>query len=185
MISFVRFAGVVAVLFSLGLVVSAIPIDRIHITAATGTDVVSRLCAKLVLEDKLEAKLKALLSCTNVGDLKIQIAVVAVLFQNCADQLLTIGAGVQLDTNATHSLVACLISIITVADGTSVRHFDAQIWYFRLRGIDDALRLFLVNIGICVDGLIGLVAKALAKATVGVMAQIHLDLCLKVLGVTA
>ncbi|CAE6485775.1 unnamed protein product [Rhizoctonia solani] len=159
MISFVRFAGVVAVLFSLGLVVSAIPIDRIHITAATGTDVVSRLCAKLVLEDKLEAKLKALLSCTNVGDLKIQIAVVAVLFQNCADQLLTIGAGVQLDTNATHSLVACLISIITL----TVQVFATltlKFGIFVCAGIDDALRLFLVNIGICVDGLIGLVAKA-------------------------
>ncbi|ELU40968.1 hypothetical protein AG1IA_04998 [Rhizoctonia solani AG-1 IA] len=178
MISFVRFAGVVAVLFSLGLVVSAIPIDRIHITAATGTDVVSRLCAKLVLEDKLEAKLKALLSCTNVGDLKIQIAVVAVLFQNCADQLLTIGAGVQLDTNAT---LLTLWQLTVQVFATLTLKFGI----FVCAGIDDALRLFLVNIGICVDGLIGLVAKALAKATVGVMAQIHLDLCLKVLGVTA
>jgi hypothetical protein len=131
MISFIRFIGAVAVVFSLGLMVSAMPIERIHLVAPTGIDLVSRLCAKLVLEGKLEAKLKALrvyisvmfalqstdrflVLCKNSEDLKIQIAILVALFENCAVELSKIGAGVVI-VDAKAGLVACIVSTITVS----------------------------------------------------------------------
>ncbi|KAG8680914.1 hypothetical protein FRC11_001830, partial [Ceratobasidium sp. 423] len=57
---FIHFAGAGAVILSLGLFVSALLVTYANIQAPTGTDVISRLCAKLVPEGKLEAHLKAL-----------------------------------------------------------------------------------------------------------------------------
>ncbi|CAE6452409.1 unnamed protein product [Rhizoctonia solani] len=184
MISFIRFAGAVVVLVSLGLMVNAIPIERIHLTAATGADLVSRLCAKLILEDKLEAKLKALLLCKNIEDLRIQIAVVVALLRGCADQLSKIGAGIVVDADANASLVTCIISIITLVVqvfATLSLKFGTSV----CAEIDEVLRFFLATLGTCMNGVIGRVAKTLAEGTVGVMGQIQLKLCLRILGLAA
>ncbi|KAG8694793.1 hypothetical protein FRC08_008253, partial [Ceratobasidium sp. 394] len=48
--------------------------------------------------------------------------------------------------------------------------------------IDICLKLLLVNLNICIGGILTLIAEALASATVGVLGQIHLSACLSVLG---
>ncbi|CAE6536432.1 unnamed protein product [Rhizoctonia solani] len=181
MSSFLRFAAVVAVVFSLGLMVTAIPIANIHLKPVTGTDDISRLFIKLCIEGELEVKLKALLLCVNLEDLKVKIAIVVALLKGCSDDLLKLGAGIVLDAQAKASIVACIVSIITLC----VQVFATLSLKFGLAicaEIDVVIRLLLTNLGICVNGLLVLIAKDLAQATVGVMAQIQLKLCLAVLG---
>ncbi|CAE6422110.1 unnamed protein product [Rhizoctonia solani] len=173
MSSFLRFAAVVAVVFSLGLMVTAIPIANIHLKPVTGTDDISRLFIKLCIEGELEVKLKALLLCVNLEDLKVKIAIVVALLKGCSDDLLKLGAGIVLDAQAKTSLVACIVSIITLC----VQVFATLSLKFGLAicaEIDVVIRLLLTNLGICVNGLLVLIAKDLASATVGVMAQIQL-----------
>lgn len=181
MSSFIRFAGAVALVLSLGLVVSAIPIAHIHLKPATGADAVSSLFIKLCVEGQLEAKLKALLLCVTLDDLKVNIAVVIALLKGCADDLIKLGAGVVVDADAKVSLVACIASIITLC----VQVFATLSLKFGLAicaELDDCLRVLVANLGVCVEGMPILIAKGLASATVGVMAQIQLKACLGVLG---
>ncbi|CUA68902.1 hypothetical protein RSOLAG22IIIB_08150 [Rhizoctonia solani] len=181
MSSFLRLVGLAAVVFSLGLAVSALPIANIHLKSPTGTDVVSRLFFKLCIESELEAKLKALLLCGSIQDLTVKIDVVVALLKGCSDELLKIGADVVVDADAKISLVACIVSIVTLC----VQVFATLSLKFGLAicaEIDVVLRLLLANLAICVDGILVLIVKVLAQATVGVMAQIQLKLCLGVLG---
>ncbi|KAH7332988.1 hypothetical protein B0J17DRAFT_677137 [Rhizoctonia solani] len=157
------------------------PIAHIHLKPATGKDPISLLFIKLCVELGLEAKLKELLVCTNIDDLKVKIAVVVALLKECADELAKVGAGVIVDADAKVSLVACIVSIITLC----VQVFATLSLKFGLAicaELDAPLHVFLVNLGVCVEGILVHIAKCLAYSTVGVMAQTQLKLCVGVLG---
>ncbi|KAJ1300167.1 hypothetical protein OPQ81_011919 [Rhizoctonia solani] len=182
MSSIIRFASIAAALFSVGVLVSALPVAvNATIQAPVGTDVVSRLCAKLVVEGQLEAHLKALLLCVSIEDLKVKAAVVVELLKACAQELLAIDAKVVVDAQAQVSLVGCLVGIITLCVQVLVQ-VSLKFGLAVCADIDAVLRLLLVNINLCVDGILVLVAKALASVTIGLLAQVNLKLCLGVLG---
>lgn len=58
MSSFIRFAGAAAVILSLGFLVTALPAATTSVPAITGTDAVSLVCAKVLVD--IEVKLRAL-----------------------------------------------------------------------------------------------------------------------------
>ncbi|KAG8728469.1 hypothetical protein FRC11_010993, partial [Ceratobasidium sp. 423] len=109
------------------------------------------------------------------------VAVVVALLKGCTDQLLHIGAGVSVDIEAKTSLVVCIVSITSLCVQVLVS-LSLKFGLAICAEIDVVLRLLLVNLGICVDGILVLVAKALALVTVGLVAQVNLKLCLGVLG---
>ncbi|KDN44224.1 hypothetical protein RSAG8_05697, partial [Rhizoctonia solani AG-8 WAC10335] len=113
--------------------------------------------------------------------LEPKIAVVVALLKGCADELLRVGAGVVVAADAKASLVACIVSIITLCVqvfATLSLKFGTAI----CAELDSVLRELLANVITCVDGILALIVKVLASATAGVMAQINLKLCLSVLG---
>ncbi|KAF8597371.1 hypothetical protein BDV93DRAFT_562408, partial [Ceratobasidium sp. AG-I] len=119
--------------------------------------------------------------------LAVAVEVLVALFKGCADELLKIGAGVVVSTEAHASIVACFVATITllvkVCAAVSIKFGLAAVIVLFAK-IDVVLRLCLINLNICVGGILVLIAKAIASATVGVMAQVHLKLCLSVLGLT-
>ncbi|KAG8683876.1 hypothetical protein FRC11_012948, partial [Ceratobasidium sp. 423] len=48
--------------------------------------------------------------------------------------------------------------------------------------IDVVLHLLPLSLNICIEGIVVLIAKALSSVTVGLLAQVNLQLCLGVLG---
>lgn len=48
--------------------------------------------------------------------------------------------------------------------------------------IDICLHLLLTNLDVCVEGIVILVARLVVKLGVSVFAQIHLGLCIQVMG---
>lgn len=185
MSSFTRFAGVAVVILSLGFLVTALPVVKtdVIIPAITGTDAVSLVCAKLIVD--IDVKIKALLACNTIAELHVAIDVLVALFKTCADDLLKVGAGVVVDVEAKASIVACIAAVITllvkVCAQVTVKFGIAVVAVLFVK-IDVVLRLLLVNLNICVGGIVALIAKALASVTVGLLAQVHLKLCLSVLG---
>ncbi|KAG8735540.1 hypothetical protein FRC11_003204, partial [Ceratobasidium sp. 423] len=100
MSSFVRFAGAAALILSLGLFASALPLATVNLQAAAGVDVVSCLFKRLIVELELEAKIKALLACATIAELEVAVKALVSVFQGCADDLLKIGAGIQIEADA-------------------------------------------------------------------------------------
>ncbi|KAB5588338.1 hypothetical protein CTheo_8224 [Ceratobasidium theobromae] len=183
MSSFIRIAGAAAVVLSLGFLVSALPAARASIPAITGTDAVSVVCAKLAVD--IEAKILALAGCGTIAELTVAVHALVAAIQICANDLLRVGAGVVVDVEAKASIVACLVATITLLAQVCVQvsvKFGLTVVAALFAEIDVVVRLLLVNLNICVGGIVALIAKALASVTVGLIAQIHLKLCLGVLG---
>ncbi|KAH7332978.1 hypothetical protein B0J17DRAFT_721814 [Rhizoctonia solani] len=180
MSSFIRYAGAAALVLSLGLIVSALPVMYANIPTPTGDDAVSRLCAKLVIEGELQAKIKALPLCLDIEDAKVKIAAIVALFKGCSDELLRIGAGVAVNVEAKASLVACIVKIITLCAQVCVA-LSLKFGLSICVEIDMALRSFLSILGICVNDIVELIVKALASATVGLLTEANLKLCLNAL----
>ncbi|KAG9126846.1 hypothetical protein FRC07_001747 [Ceratobasidium sp. 392] len=186
--AFTRIAALAFVLISLSFLVSAMPtVPRTlgAIQDPTGTDAVSTAFAKLCIDFNLEAKIKALVACGTIAELTAATKILGALFKGCAEDLATIGADVSVTVEAKASIVACICSIITllveVCAQVSIK-FGITVVAALFAQIDVVLRLLLVNLNICVGGILVLIAKAIASATVDLLAQAQLKLCLSVLG---
>ncbi|EUC59578.1 transmembrane protein, putative [Rhizoctonia solani AG-3 Rhs1AP] len=180
MSSFVRFAGFAAVILSLGLFATALPLLNAKIVACVGVDAVCEILNKLVVELSVEAKIKALLACGTIAELEVAVKVLIALFQGCADELLNIGADVVVEADAKLSIIACVASIITLLVHVLVQvclKFGIAATVTLCAQIDVVVRLLLVNLNICIDGIVTLIVKALATVIVTLCAQVKLDLC--------
>ncbi|CAE6473749.1 unnamed protein product [Rhizoctonia solani] len=192
MSSFIRFAGITAVVLSLGLFASALPVLNVKIAAVVGTDAICLIFKKLLGDLALEAKINALLDCVTIADLKVAVEALVAALQICADDLLQIGAEVAVEADAKLSIIACVASIITLLVQVLVRvclKFGIAATVTLCAQIDVVLRLCLVNLEICIAGIVELIVKALAIVIVTLCAQVKLDLCVelfaKVAGVVA
>lgn len=184
MSSFIRVAGAAAVVLSLGYLATALPaVSTDSIPAITGTDACSQLVAKLVID--IKACIDVILGCNTVADVTVAIHALVAVITGCADELLKIGAGVQVVAEAKLNIAACIAAILTVVVKVCVQvslKFGITVVAALLAEVDLCLKLLLVNLNICIGGIVELVVKALASVTVGLLAQINLKLCLGVLG---
>ncbi|KAH7332944.1 hypothetical protein B0J17DRAFT_721746 [Rhizoctonia solani] len=123
----------------------------------------------------VEAKIKVLLACVTMTDLKFAIKALVTVLQTCADNLLKIDAGVVVDVDAKASIVTCISAIIIllvkVCLQLSVR-FGITVVAALFADIDVCLQSVLVNLNICVDGILVLIAKALVLVTLHVCAEV-------------
>ncbi|CAE6407800.1 unnamed protein product [Rhizoctonia solani] len=183
--SFTQFAGLAMVVLSLGYFANALPASLLSPVSLScpGQDPISLIVAKLILD--IQVKISALVACGSIADLNVAVDLLVVHIRACADDLLKVGAGVAVSSDAQASIVACIAGVITLF----VRAFIAITLKFGLAAvvtvfakIDLALELLLINLNICIGGILALVVKALASVTVGLLAQVQLKLCLGVLG---
>ncbi|KAB5588334.1 hypothetical protein CTheo_8220 [Ceratobasidium theobromae] len=188
MSSFTRLAGVAVLLLSLGFLVSALPApktDDIHIAITGGGDPVTAALVNLVVNLDVEAKIRALVACDTIAQLQVAVQALVVVLTTCANDLLNVGANVSVGVEAQANIVACVAAIITllvrVCAQVSVK-FGLSVVVALFAQIDVVLRLCLVNLNVCIGGIVALIANAIASATVGLLAQVQLKLCLTVLG---
>ncbi|KAG8698635.1 hypothetical protein FRC09_007122 [Ceratobasidium sp. 395] len=179
--TFTHIAAFVFILFSLSFLVSAIPTAPRTLGAIyppAGEDAISAILIKLCLRD-LEVKIKALLGCGTLPELKLAIKVLIGLFQPCADELLKVDANVTISAKAKASIVTCLL--VKVCAEVSVK-FGIVVVVDLFAELDVCLKALLVNLNICIAGVLVLIVKTLAQATVGLLFNIHFELCSAVLG---
>ncbi|KAG9084108.1 hypothetical protein FRC06_004205, partial [Ceratobasidium sp. 370] len=152
--AFTRVAAFIFFLLSLSFLVSALPSSPRTpdaISGVIGTDPVSITLAKFVVE--IGAKVNAL---------PIAIDVLVEVINGCANELLKVSAGVEVTVEAKASIVACICSIITliakVCAVVSVK-FGLFVVLGRLAKIDVCVKLLLVNLNICIAGILSLILK--------------------------
>ncbi|KAF8602428.1 hypothetical protein BDV93DRAFT_545280 [Ceratobasidium sp. AG-I] len=185
MSTFTRIAGAALLVLSLSYLVSALPAPAINvqIPAIIGTDAVSCVLAKFIAE--IEVKIHALVGCGSIVQLTVAIQALILVFQGCCDELLKIGAGVAITVDAQANIVVCIAAMITllakVCAAVSIK-FGILVVLGLFAQLDIVVKLLLINLNICIDGILVLIAKAIASVTVGVLAQVQLKLCLGVLG---
>ncbi|CUA77104.1 hypothetical protein RSOLAG22IIIB_12553 [Rhizoctonia solani] len=182
MSSFLRFAGAAAVVLSLGLFATALPVIVVNakVVGVVGVDAVCAALTKLVVDLCIEAKIKALLTCGTLAELEVAVKALIAVCQICADDLIKIGANVSVTADAQLSIIACVCSIITLLVQVLVQvclKFGIAATVTLCAQIDVVVRLLLVNLNICIDGIVGLIVKALATVIVTLCAQVKLDLC--------
>ncbi|CAE6480310.1 unnamed protein product, partial [Rhizoctonia solani] len=177
MSSFIRYAGAAALVLSLGLIVSALPLVTSGIVAPVGKDAVSAALIKLCVD--LEANVKALLLCTDVAAVKAQVAVLVTIFKGCTDALVNIGSNVVVDPEAKTSIVVCIVSIITLILQVIVK-LSLKFGLAVFVDLDICLKALLIALNVCIHDILDLVAKAFASITVGLI-HVHLKLCSGVL----
>ncbi|KAG9123625.1 hypothetical protein FRC07_014480 [Ceratobasidium sp. 392] len=181
-----RIVAFVFVLLSLSFLVSALPAAPRTlgtICVPTGTDAVSVVVAKLAAE--IEVKINALLGCGTKSELFVAVDALVALFKGCADELLKVGAGVSLTVEAKASIIASICEMISLLAKVCVQihaKFGVSAIIGLLAKIDLGLKPVLVNLNVCIGGVLTLIAKSLASTTVGILSQVQLYSSLSVLG---
>ncbi|KAF8595009.1 hypothetical protein BDV93DRAFT_564829 [Ceratobasidium sp. AG-I] len=162
MSTFTRIAVFAALMLSLSYLVSALPAS--------------------VVDGQVPA---TIVGCGTMAELTTAADILVGVFKGCAEELIKSSASVSVSVEAQASIVACFASIIAllvkVCAAVSVKFGPTAVLVVFAK-IDVAVRLCLFNLNICVNGILVLIAKAIPSATVGVMPQFHLKLCLNVLG---
>ncbi|CAE6368269.1 unnamed protein product [Rhizoctonia solani] len=204
MLAFNRLATVLFFVLSLGFLVSALPtaasnanklavrheseqLSTLVLGLQADVDVCINAIGKIFL-DYLSAKPKPKV---NVGGLKAtadifaQVDLVVEKINTCAAAILALGANLDIDDSVQADIAASVGAIIEVIVKLCV-DLNAKLGIIIVLGlfakIDACLQLLLTNLGVCVSGIISLVAKVVLNVGVEAFASVHLGLCASVLG---
>ncbi|KAH7326935.1 hypothetical protein B0J17DRAFT_222944 [Rhizoctonia solani] len=185
MIAFTRLTSILLFVLSLGFLVSALPTtvdSKALATRHASHDLVGLIAD---LQPKVDDHVKAIVAVEAVVDLAAKVDVLVTDITACAKAVVAIGANIEIDASVKADIavkVAAMITVIVNACVSLVAKFGIMVVVGLLAKIDFCLQLLLVNLGVCVEGIIPLVAKIVAKLGVSVFAQVHLGLCVNVLG---
>ncbi|CAE7114907.1 unnamed protein product [Rhizoctonia solani] len=183
MSTFYRIAAVALFVFSFGLLVGALPSPRAEDASwvVLGADKYP-LCAllhKFILEAK--ACIEVIAGCNDIVTLKAKIAIFVALCNACAADLLKIGANIKVTADIQVSIVTCFVSLITllvkVCLDLTVK-LGVTVVLTLLAEIDIALRLCLVNLDICVGGILELILKGCTGSVFAGLKTLALKACL-------
>ncbi|KAB5588336.1 Transmembrane protein [Ceratobasidium theobromae] len=103
----------------------------------------------------------------------------------CARAILALGAKVDVDATVKADIavkVAAIVTVIVKACVSLVAKFGIALCLTILAQVDICLKLLLVNLSVCIEGIIALVVKIVASLGVDAFVGVHLNLCLGVLG---
>ncbi|KAJ1306359.1 hypothetical protein OPQ81_007365 [Rhizoctonia solani] len=185
MIAFSRLTSILLFVLSLGFLVSALPtaVDNKALAARHASDDLVGLIVDL--QAKVDVDVKAIVAVDAAVDLAAKIDVLVADVTACAKAIVAIGAKIDIDASVKADLavkVAAIISVIVKLCVDLVAKFGILVVVGLLAKIDVCLQLLIVNLGVCVEGIISLVANIVVKLGVSVLASVHLGLCINVLG---
>ncbi|KAB5592755.1 transmembrane protein [Ceratobasidium theobromae] len=183
MLAFSRLTSILFFVLSLGLLTYALPTESKALAARhTGQELVDLVVG---LRAHVEADVGVLAHITAVADLSASVDVLVGHVTTCAKAIAALGANIEVEAavkaNIAAEVAAIVIAIVQVCVSI-VAKFGVLVVLTLLAKIDICLQLLLVNLGVCVGGLIQLVAAIVVKLGVSVFASVHLGLCINVLG---
>ncbi|KAH7326928.1 hypothetical protein B0J17DRAFT_632860 [Rhizoctonia solani] len=139
MIAFTRLTSILLFVLSLGFLVSALP------TAA-----------------KVDVDVEDIVAVKAVADLAAKVDVLVTDITACAKAIVALGANIEIDASVKADIavkVAAMITVIVNACVSLVAKFGILVVITLLAKIDVCLQLLIVNLGVCVEGIISLVAN--------------------------
>ncbi|CUA69277.1 hypothetical protein RSOLAG22IIIB_08401 [Rhizoctonia solani] len=188
MLAFTRLTSILLFVLSLGFLVSALPtaVDSKALVARHGSDQLVTLVADLKV--KVDAHVQVIAAAEVVVDVIAKVGLLVADVTACATAILAIGANIQIDASVKADIavkVAAIITVIVNLCVSLVAKFGILVVAGLLAQIDVCLKLLVANLGVCVDGIIVLVANIVVKLGVSVLASVNLNLCISVLGLVS
>ncbi|KAF8677440.1 hypothetical protein RHS04_06169 [Rhizoctonia solani] len=186
MLAFTRLTSILLFVLSLGFLVSALPTTESKALAARHAS--DDLLGLIVdLKAKVDVDVKAIVAVDVVADLAVKLEVLVADVTACAQAVLAIGANIDIDASVKAQVVlqvAAIISVIVKLCVDLVAKFGLLVVIGLLVKIDVCLNLLLVNLQVCIAGIISLIVRALLDLgiSLSVLVSVHLGLCINVLG---
>ncbi|KAB5588782.1 transmembrane protein [Ceratobasidium theobromae] len=183
MLAFSRLTSILFFVLSLGLFTYALPTESKALAArGTGNDLLDLIVG---LKAKVDVHIDAMATVDTVVKLTTHVDALVADVNACAKAVVAIGANIEIDAAVKADLVVKIAAIVTAIVQVCVSivaKFGVLVVLTLLAKIDICLQLLLVNLGVCVNGIIKLVAEIVVKLGVSVFANVHLGLCINVLG---
>ncbi|CUA77843.1 hypothetical protein RSOLAG22IIIB_12861 [Rhizoctonia solani] len=185
--AFSRFASFLLFVFSLGLIASALPTapgGNNALATRYGEDKATILYGLIAdLDVKIKADVDVCLKAKTLDEVKIVVDTISADVQACAKAIVALGP-VKLDANVEADIAAKIAAIILVIIKACVDisvKFGLEVVIAVFAKIDLALKCLLVNIGICVEGILVLIAKIVVSTCNDLFVKLNFKLCLAVL----
>ncbi|KAG9107963.1 hypothetical protein FRC07_008558 [Ceratobasidium sp. 392] len=187
MLAFTRLTSFLLFVLSLSFLTCALPtpaaVDSNELVARTGgANAVLGLVVDLKV--KVEVEVGVLAACATLADVKAQVDVIVGLVEAVAKAILTIGAKIEADVELKAKIaaeVAAIINLIVQACLKVSVKFGLALVIALFAKIDICLHLLLINLGVCIEGIVGLVAKLVVDVSLQAILKLHLSLCASVL----
>ncbi|CCO36725.1 hypothetical protein BN14_10868 [Rhizoctonia solani AG-1 IB] len=184
MLAFTRLTSILLFVLSLSFLVSALPTSE---SKALATRHASNDLLDLIvkLHADVEAHVKVILAVDVALELVTKIGLLIADINACATAVLAIGANIDIDASVKADIgvkVAAIISVIVKLCIDLVAKFGIFVVGALLVQIDLCLKVLISNLGVCVDGLVAVIAEIVVNIGVSVLASVKFDLCIKVLG---
>ncbi|CAE6542263.1 unnamed protein product [Rhizoctonia solani] len=185
MLAFTRLTSILLFVLSLGFLVSALPTaaDSKALVARHGSEHLVGMVADLKV--KVEAHVQVIGAVTAAVELAAKIQLLVADVTACAKAIVAVGANIQIDASVKADIalqVAAIITAIVNLCVSLVAKFGIAVVVGLFAQIDVCLQLLIGNLGVCVEGIIGLIAKGVVNIGVSVFASVHLSLCINALG---
>ncbi|KAG9076875.1 hypothetical protein FRC06_009237 [Ceratobasidium sp. 370] len=138
------------------------------------------------LKAKVDAEVVVMTACGTLAEVKAEVDVLFGLVEVAAKAVLAVGANIEVDAEIKAKIaaeVAAIISAIVQACLSVSVKFGLAVLLAVFVQIDVCLHLLLVNLGICIEGIVAVVAKLVVGVSIQAIVKLHLGLCASVLAI--
>ncbi|QRV87127.1 hypothetical protein RhiJN_15145 [Ceratobasidium sp. AG-Ba] len=186
--AFTRLTSFVLFILSLNFLVCALPTpansgSKDLAIRNVQADALVAACVQLKADVTVHAAVLAKVE--TLVDAKAAVAVIVKDLNLAAKVFMDLGAGIELDDKVKVEVVACIAAVVSVIVQACLSlslKLGLAVCLVIFAQLDVALRLLLVKLDICVNGILALIVKALVQVDVEALIKIKLHLCASVLG---
>ncbi|KAJ1309307.1 hypothetical protein OPQ81_004969 [Rhizoctonia solani] len=183
--AFSRLTSFILFVLSLSIFAHALPAPGTSGVLATRDAKCDSLVNALVdLKAKVDVCVSALVKADVVTDVTTQLDLIVAHVELSAHDIVSIGPVSDADVVVKADIAAKVAAIIAVILKACLKvsiKLGVQVIAELLVKLDAALKLLLVNVGACVDGVVVLVSKIVVTTCAHIIVMLNLQLCAKVL----
>ncbi|CUA68924.1 hypothetical protein RSOLAG22IIIB_08169 [Rhizoctonia solani] len=182
---FSRLTSFVLFILSLSLFAHALPAPGSSGALVTRDPKCDQLVDVVVdLKTKVDTCISAIVKAEVVADVSVQIDAIVGHVNTCANAIVAIGAVSDIDTVVKADIAARVAAIIAVIVKACLRlsvKFGLQVFLELFVKIDAAIKLLLVNLSVCIDGIVVLISQIVVATCAHILVTLNFELCLSVL----
>ncbi|CAE7233256.1 unnamed protein product [Rhizoctonia solani] len=184
--AFGRLTSFILFVLSLSLFAHALPAPGTSALSIRDPKCDQLLSAVVDLKANVDTCIVAAIKADGPAGVTAQVDLIVGHVHACADAIVAIGSITDMDAVVKADLAAKVAAIIAVILKACLRlsiKFGIQVCIELFVKLDAALKLLLVNLGVCVEGIVVLVSKIVIATCAHILVTLNFNLCLSVLAI--
>ncbi|KAG8736999.1 hypothetical protein FRC10_008660 [Ceratobasidium sp. 414] len=138
------------------------------------------------LKAKVDVTTNALLGCGTLAEVTVQVDLLAGEVEAAAEAILAIGThndvGADIKANIAAEVAAIICVIVQACLSISLK-FGLSVVLVICAKIDACIHLLLVNLGLCIEGIVVVIAKLVVGASADTLLKLDFKLCLSIFAI--